>query len=401
MLIFSYKALDNKGSIIKGKLPAGSEAELESKLKQSGLDLIEADKIKEGFLTSMFSSISTKEIIVMCIHFYHLESAGVPILDAIADLRDTSDNPKMREIMMDIYDALKNGQTFSQALEAHPKIFDKIFVGLIKAGERTGDFASIFGHLEHHYKWVDELRSRIKKATYYPIFLLFLMMAVLAMMMTFVIPKLVVFLKQQNIDLPFYTTALIGFSDFFSNYWHVSIALPVFIFVGIRFTYYISEGGAYFFDRMFLNMPIFGPVIRKIEIARFCHFFAITYTSGIGILECLDSAIDVVQNRVMKKTIMEMKQDIIEGKQMTEALSKSQQFPSMVVRMFKVGEDSGNLDDSLENINKFYDEEINDSIDKMVGMLQPTLTIIMGGLMMWITISVFGPIYGSFGEVGK
>jgi type IV pilus assembly protein PilC len=401
MSTFSYKAVDQKGKVVKGKLTATSEAELESKLKQSNLDLVDARQLSDSKLSTMFSTIDLRELVVMCIHLHHLEKAGVPLLDSIADLRDTSENPKMRHLMMDIYDSLRNGKTFSEALEMHPTVFDKIFVGLIKAGERTGNFAEIFGHLEHHYKWVHELRQRIKKATYYPIFLLFLMAAVIGMMMTFVIPKLTVFLKSQNIELPFYTTSLMAFSDFVVGYWQFLIAVPIILYLSLKIAAIVSKPAAYYIDVAWMNMPIIGMVIRKIEIARFCHFFAITYKSGIGILDCLESGVDVVKNRVMREAIARIKFEVSDGRRLTDAIAMSGEFPQLVVRMFKVGEDSGNLDQSLENINEFYDEEVNNSIDGMVGVMQPTLTIMMGGLMMWITIAVFGPIYGSFGAIGK
>ena len=162
-----------------------------------------------------------------------------------------------------------------------------------------------------------------------------------------------------------------------------------------------SQKFAYYLDVATINLPVIGIVIRKIEIARFCHFFAITYKSGIGILECLDSSADVVQNQVIKRAIGRMRKDIMDGRRLTDSLMMTGEFPQLVVRMFKVGEDSGNLDNALKNINLFYDAEINTSVDNMVGVLQPALTLMMGGLMMWITIAVFGPIYGSFGNVGK
>ncbi len=398
MSVYSYKALTIDGETVKGRLPAMNEAELESKLKQSNLDLISCSEVRSTGI-NFFASVQLEEIILVCIHLHHLEEAGVPILDSIADLRDTADNPKLRQIMMDVYDSLKNGKSFSQALEAHPEVFDKIFIGLIKAGERTGNFADVFSHLEHHYKWVMALRAKIKKATYYPIFLLFLMMGVISLMMVFVIPKLTVFLLSQNIDLPFYTTSLIAVSKFVGDYWIFLIATPIILYIIMKFIQKSSPSGAYYIDVMKLNFPITGIVLRKIEIARFCHFFAITYKSGIGILECLDASSDVVKNLVIKQAIGRMRKDIMDGKRLTESLMLTGEFPQLVVRMFKVGEDSGNLDNALKNINLFYDAEINTSVDNMVGVLQPALTIMMGGLMMWITIAVFGPIYGSFGKV--
>lgn len=401
MSLYSYKAVSQKGEVIKGRLTAQSEPELESKLKQSGLDIVSSKVVTESNIMSALSGVSLEEIILICIHLHHLEEAGVPLLDSLSDLRDTSENPKLRQVLMDLYDALKNGATLSQAMGQHPKVFDAIFVGLIKAGERTGNFAEIFGHLEHHYKWVAVLRSKIKKATYYPVFLMFLMTGVVAMMMIFVVPKLTVFLKSQNIALPVYTTALINLSDFVGSYWPFILITPIIIFVIIKVLRWTSKRASFYLDMAILYIPAVGIVIRKIEIARFCHFFAITYKSGIGVLECLQASEDVVQNLVIKKAISRIRDEVMEGNNLTESITRTGAFPSLVTRMFKVGEDSGNLDKSLENINLFYDQEINNAVDGLVGVIQPFLTFVMGGMLMWITLAVFGPIYGSFGNVGK
>ncbi|MFI4984270.1 MAG: type II secretion system F family protein, partial [Rickettsiales bacterium] len=401
MSLYSYRAVNQHGEVIKGKLTAQSEMELETKLKQSGLDIVDSKVVNENSILSAFSGVTLKELILVCIHLHHLEEAGVPLLDSISDLRDTSENPKLRQVLMDLYDSLKNGSTLSLALSKHPAVFDPIFVGLVKAGERTGNFAEIFAHLEQHYKWVGLLRAKIKKATYYPVFLMFLMIAVVAMMMVFVVPKLTVFLKSQNIALPAYTTALINLSDFMASYWEFIVFTPIILFVAIKIACKSSKKASFYRDKVLLFLPAVGNVIRKIEIARFCHFFAITYKSGIGILECLQASEDVVNNLVIKQAIMDIRDDVGKGTNLTQAITNTKEFPSLVTRMFKVGEDSGNLDRSLENINHFYDEEINTAVDALVGVIQPMLTFVMGGMLMWITLAVFGPIYGSFGNVGK
>jgi type IV pilus assembly protein PilC len=282
-------------------------------------------------------------------------------------------------------------------MAGHPKVFDRVFVSLVAAGEKTGSFAEVFGHLEHHLKWLLDIKNKIKKATYYPIFLLFLMSAVIMIMMIFVIPKLTVFLIAQNIPLPFYTKALIATSNFIVYYWYVIIFGPLFFYFLVKFLCWSSISFAYQIDAFLLSVPFFGTVLKKLELSRFCHFFAITYRSGMGILECLDTAGSVVQNLVIRESIDMVRNAVTEGQKLTDALKSTSQFPSLVVRMFKVGEDSGNLDRSLENVNHFYDQEVNDAVNGFVSFLQPILTLVMGGLLMWITLSVFGPVYSSFG----
>lgn len=400
MSFYKYKALTKEGKVVKGSTSASSEGELEAKLKLSNLDLVTSDVVRTSLLTKALNNVSNREVILMCIHFYQLEKAGVPLLDSIGDLRDTADNPVVKEIMMDVYDALRGGKSLSQALGEHPEVFDEVFIGLIKAGEKTGSFVEVFGHLEKHFKWIEGIRKKVKKAVSYPIFLLILMAVVIGLMMTFVIPKLSDFLLSQNIPLPLYSRALIASSNYMVNYWHWFLIAPFSIYIISKLMSMVSKKIALGLDSLKLKIPIIGPIIKKLEISRFCHFLAITYRSGIGILECLDTAQNVVKNLIIKDAINQIKQDISEGKKITEAVVNTNQFPMLVIRMFKVGEESGNLDQALENITSFYDEEVNNSIDNLVGVLQPALTILMGGLMFWITISVFGPIYSNFGNMG-
>jgi type IV pilus assembly protein PilC len=161
----------------------------------------------------------------------------------------------------------------------------------------------------------------------------------------------------------------------------------------------MSEDFAYNVDQFKLLVPYVGPTIQKIDLARFCHFFGIMYKSGLGILECLETANSIVSNRVLRESVAIVKKSVSEGNSITESLRMSNQFPNLVIRMFKVGEDSGNLDVTLENINFFYDREVDDSVSNMVGVIQPALTIVMGGIMMWVSMAIFGPLYNSFSKM--
>jgi type IV pilus assembly protein PilC len=398
MPVYSYSALNVKGRKLRGTMTAANEVDLEDRLSVIGLDLVQNKIVKEA-KTSMFDKVSLQDLIVFCIHIEQLERAGVPILDSIADIRDTSDSPSIKGIMAEVYESIRGGQMLSASLGAHPKIFNNVFVSLVEAGEKSGNLHEIFHHLALHLKWVNHIQAKIKKAIYYPTFLLFLMGGIISLMMLFVIPKLSTFLTAQDFELPMYTKALIATSDFFKNYWYIVFSSPFIIFFGVKFACRVSEDFAYAVDGFKINIPYIGTTMRKIELARFCHFFAIMYKSGIGILECLDTANNVISNKVMRENVVIVKSSVSEGNSLTESLRMSNQFPNLVIRMFKVGEESGNLDVTLENINFFYDREVEDSVSNMVGVIQPALTIVMGGIMMWVTISVFGPLYNSFSKM--
>ena len=395
---YKYKSLNKQGKYINGQLSAANEIDLEKRLEELNLDLIDCKEMATNGLASK-GKISSKELILLCVQLEQLEKAGVPIVESLNDLRDNADTARMKNLMTDINESVRNGSVLSVALATHPETFDEIFVGLVAAGEKTGQLHIIFSHLANHLKWVDLIRSRVKKASTYPIFLLFLMCAIVALMMLFVIPKLANFLSAQSFELPIYTVALIATSNFFQNYWYVVFGVPVILIIFVKAMIASSDDIAYKFDQLKLRLPVFGPLIRKIEMARFCRFFSITYRSGIGILECLDISSNVIKNRVIKESVINARNSVFDGVPLTNSLRATGQFPTLVLRMIKVGEDGGNLDETLENVNFFYDKEVNDSVDRLLGMIQPALTIVLGAMMMWISVAVFGPLYGSFSKM--
>lgn len=399
MPVFTYVAVNEQGGKVRGKITADNEMALDDKLKPLGLEVLEAKLEKKSGGFSLFKKVTTQDLIVFCIHLEQLEGAGVSILDSIADLRDTSENPAFRDLMMQVHEDIKGGLLLSAALAKHPKVFGEVFTSLIKAGEQTGNLEEIFHHLAEHLKWVSELQRKIKKAMYYPVFLLILMSGVIALMMIYVVPKLSEFLLSQNFKLPGYTTALIATSNFVGNYWYAILAFPFVLGVMIKILNAVSKPFAFYFDGFKLLIPFVGRTIRKIELARFCRFFGIMYRSGIGVLECLETANDVVTNRMMKKSTGALKESVEEGNSLTAAMMGSDQFPNLVVRMFKIGEESGQLDKTIENVNFFYDREVRDEVDNMIGVIQPALTLVMGGLMMWVSVAVFGPLYDSLSKM--
>lgn len=398
MPFYSFIALDKTGKKVKGSITALNETDLDKKLKGMELDVIKSN-ITSGKSFGFTNRVSLKDLIFLCIHLEQLERAGVPLLDSLADLRDTSDTLRVKNLMADIYESVEGGSMLSEAMATYPHIFNQVFTGLVGAGEKTGNLADIFAHLAKHMKWVHDIRGKIKKALYYPVFLLFLMMGIIALMMLFVVPKLSSFLLAQNFELPWYTSALIKTSDIFAHYWYLIFGLPVLLYFALNIIIRNSYELARAFDAFLLSLPIIGSVLRKIDLARFTHFFAITFRSGVPMLDCLEIAHDVVKNRIIKESILTARRSVSEGSTLTNALRGTKQFPSLVLRMFKVGEDSGNMEATLANITFFYDREVDDAVNNMVGFVQPALTIVLGGLMLWISIAIFGPLYLSFSQI--
>ena len=400
MANYSYVAISDTGKQFKGTMNANNADDLEYKLSEIGLEILShKESGSASFSLSLSSSLTAKDLILLCTHFEQLDKAGIPVTQAIEDLRDSDDNPKFRDLMQDIYESVKAGKMLSEAMEEHPKIFDEVFVGLVKAGEKTGNLSQSFNYLAEHLKWSDEIKRKTKKAVRYPIFLLVVVFAVTAVMMVVVIPKLSDFLLKQNFDLPFYTKALISFSEVFKVYWQLMIITPIFLIFANKLFYKYNEKYAYVIDKIVLSIPFVGSTLLKIDVARFSQFFLITFKSGIDVMDCFDIVERVVSNRVMKETISDISREVSDGSSISSSLRNSKRFPNLVVRMFEVGERTGNMEDSLQNVKFFYDKEVNDTVDAMVGIIQPALTLIMGGLLLWISLSVFGPLYSSFSNI--
>ena len=399
MANYRYKAINANGTYITGQLVADNPSDLSAMLRNDNLEMVSFKE--ESQKPSLFGGgkIKTKDLIAMFVHLEQMDRAGVQITVSVNDIKDNADSPKIRSLMHEVSESLTKGSLFSQSLAKHPEIFSSVYIGLMSMGEKTGNLANSFASIIDDLKWNMDIKRKTKKATTGPLFGLVMMFLVLGLMTTVVVPKVTGFLLAQDIALPMATTSLIKFSNFFRDYWYVIVlAIPALI-VTLKIANR-SESIAIKIDVLKLKIPIFGKIINKIDAAKFCQFFGMTFKNGLGVLESLDSASSVIKNRAMKHSIVIARQQISDGQSLGKAIQMTGYFPNLVTQMFKIGEETGNMEGALKNINYFYEREINDSIDKVVGMIQPTLTIIMGGMIVWIIIAVFGPIYGSFSQVG-
>ncbi len=398
MYNYNYRAVNDTGRSIKGEMMADNELDLEARLKSLGLDVVHSRELKIK-KNRIGGKVKMKDMIVFCLHMEQLDRAGVPLHESLADARDATDSPRLHNTLASVYEAIKTGELFSEAISKHPKIFDEVFTGLIAAGEKTGNLQESFRNLIEHMKWSSELRSKVKKAIAYPAVLGVVLTGVITILMLFVVPQLITFITTQGFSIPIHTRALIVTSDFFANYWYVVFSVPFMLAFVIAVLRRTSYGFAYKFDAMMLKMPIFGSVIRKINMARFTHFFGVMFNSGIDVLDALKAGRKVVKNKVLQESIDLVYRSVSEGNRITESVRLTGQFPNLVVRMFKIGEESGNLTESLDNINYFYKREVNDSVERMVGLIQPTMTVVMGSIIFWVIAAVFGPLYDSFSKI--
>lgn len=375
-----------------------------TQLRATGLELVDCSVInaKKGVSFGSgpgMSRIKLRDLIQFFVHMEQMQSAGIPLLDCLSDIRDTADNPRLKDMMTDIHREVSEGTSLSEALGKHSKVFTKLHISLIKAGEDTGDLTFAYRQLVKYLKWVDDMRSKIKKATTYPIIVVVVVVLTIVVMMGFVVPQIVGFIKNLDQELPFYTTALIVTSEFFKAYWWAILGMPIGGFFLARVLYKVSDTFAFYMDKLALNMPIMGPILRKITIARYAQTFGALFAAGIDVINALKSARGTVDNIVLLDAMEAVEKYVQTGSPLSEAFNASGEFPSMVVRMIKIGEESGNLAGVLEQVSDFYTKDVDEAITALIAMIEPGLTGILGGMILWIAAGVFGPIYNSFGNI--
>lgn len=400
---YSYRAVNAKGRPIRGVIAAANESDLTTRLEEGGLALVDCKEMSEkagGISSALAKKVRIRDLIQMFVHIEQLQKAGVPLLESLSDVRDTTESPRLRDVMSDVYREVAEGSSLSNAMARHPLVFEKIFISLVGAGEETGNLMNSFAQVIRHLKWTDAMRSKIKKATRYPKILFVVVCGVIWMMMGYVVPQVVGFLKDIGKELPPVTTALIATSEFFGNYGIYLVIGFALIYTFIKVARALSESFRYRTDYIALYTPVMGPLIRKISLAQFCQTFGILFSSGLEILKCLEAAKLTAGNLVLVEALSSVKERVQEGFPLSAAMQRSGEFPNLVVRMVKVGEESGNLTEVLEQVTEFYDKDVNEAIDGMIALIEPAMTVLLGGMILWIAAAVFGPIYDSFGSMG-
>ena len=399
MPLYQYKAIDASGKFITGSLDAGNGNDLELRLEKMEMDLVTFKQKDPGADLFGRNKVGRRDLINFSFYLEQLTRAGVPLLEGLADLRDGEENPTFRDIVTGLIEAIEGGNSFSQALGLYPKIFDEVFVSLIRVGERSGKMSEVLVDITETLKWQDELISKARKIMTYPAVIGSLVLTVIMFMMIFIVPDIMGAIVGLGGKIPLETRMLMATSDFLVNYWYVVISAPFVIYFVIKYMYRTSSKARFRLDGILLRIWVLGPVNEKIKISRFTRYFALMFASGITVLDAINLSKAVVSNTVLEDGIERAWQQISEGSSISEAFKNIGIFPPLVVRMLRVGESSGQMDKSLNNVSYFYDRDINDSIDKMEPVIQTSMMASIGLIVMWLALSVLGPIYDTISTI--
>ncbi|HSS28241.1 MAG TPA: type II secretion system F family protein [Usitatibacter sp.] len=398
MALFAYRAVDADGRISTGNLDAANAIDLELRLRRLGLDLVTFEGVKRS-QAARTRNVTRTELITFCFHLSQLLKAGVNIIEALTDLRDTVDNAGFRQVIASLLEDIEGGQKLSEAMSSHPYCFDGVFVALVRAGEQSGQMTEILDELSENLKWQDEMASQAKKALMYPLLVFVVIIAVIFILMIFLVPQLASTFKSLVPKLPRETEVLVFISNLFVKWWYLMLGIPAIAGIALFITAQTNDRAQRLVAEASLKMPVLGPVRQKIILARFSTYFALLYKAGISVLDCIQICEKIVGNRVMEEGLQRVGRSISEGQGISQAFIATKLFPPLVLRMLRVGESTGGLDTALLNVSYFYNRQVRDSIARMQTLLGPATTVVLGGLIVLILYAIFLPIYDVISKI--
>ncbi len=397
MAQFQYEAKTRTGELRTGVLEADDEAAAGVKLRAQQLTPVKVKK--KGFsLPWGGGSVSTKDLVVFTRQFSTMIDAGLPLVQCLEILSSQNENPAFARILRAVKLDVEGGMTFSDSLAKHPAVFDVLFCNLVKAGEIGGILDTIMQRLAAYIEKNAKLVRQVKSAMTYPIGVLCIAVLVIGIMMVFVIPTFENMFKEFGGQLPELTQMVINLSHFFVNNLFIIIGSIVAFVMGIRY-WLRTPKGRQTFDRVLLQFPVIGPTMRKIAVARFTRTLGTLLASGVPILDALEIVAKSSGNWVIEQGLMAARAKIAEGKNMAEPLAEANVFPSMVVQMIAVGEQTGALDTMLNKIADFYEEEVDVAVAAMTSLLEPIMMVFIGGSVGTMIIAMYLPIFTLAGNV--
>ncbi|HEX6267125.1 MAG TPA: type II secretion system F family protein [Burkholderiales bacterium] len=399
MPLFTYKAVDAQGKSVMGRVEAVNVFDLEQRLARMGLDLVVGGQTTQRTRLIGGRRIARQDLINFCFHLEQLTGAGVPVIEGLVDLRESVENPRFREVVSGRVESIEGGKNLSGSLAEFPEVFSKVFVSLVRSGEQTGKLPAVLKSLTESLKWEDELAAQTRKLMMYPAFVGSIVLLVTFFLMIYLVPQMTGFIRNMGQDIPLQTRMLIVVSAFFVDYWWAVLAAPFAVWGGLKIAMKHNPAIEYAVDRYKLGMPLIGPILRKIILSRFASSFAMMYSSGITVLDAIRSCEEIMGNKPLENALRIAGQQIAEGKNLTAAFADIGLFPPLVIRMLRIGENTGALDTALLNVSYFYNREVRESIGKVQAMIEPALTLVLGAILGWVMLSVLGPVYDAISKM--
>ena len=394
MPVFKYKAINNQGNTVDGTVDAESVKTANDKLKRDGFYPSSIDEIQkeQGGKFSLFQGVSTAELAISTRQFSTLISAGLPLEASLSTLSEQTEDKRLGQVLSQVREKVSEGGSLVNSLKDHKNVFSDIYISIVGAGEASGNLDVVLLRLADFLEKQASLRSKVRSAFVYPIFMFVIGSGVLAFMMTFVIPKITKIFEESQKALPYSTVILINTSNFITEYYYL-----IFIFlVGLTYIvlrYIKTDKGKEQKDRLSLKIPIFGKINRMVILARVTRTLGTLLSSGIPLLDALRIGGEVSGNQVYINSLQNVSENVKEGTSLARPLEQSGVFPPMMTRMIAVGEQTGELEEMLNKVADSYDQQVETTLSALTSLLEPIMIVVMGGIVGFIVFAILLPIF--------
>lgn len=403
MAVFAYRGRNPRGELVQGRLEGADTGAVADHLVNTGITPIDIQVVSSASSSAanvaprsvggMFEPrITLVDLMLFSRQMYTLMKAGVPILRALGGLQESLTNPRLREVVADLRASLDAGRELSSAMRRHPKVFSPFYVSLVRIGETTGQLEPVFLRLYDHLEFEKEVRDRIKSALRYPAFVVVAMVLALAIINIVVIPAFAKVFASFHAELPFVTRIVIGFSEFTVRYWPVMLiaatgAAAAFVF------WKATPKGKYQWDRLKLRVPIAGKIILKATLARFARSLALALKSGVPVVQALSTVSGVVENDFIGQRIEQMRDGVERGESVLRTASVAGIFTPVVMQMIAVGDETGELDDLMQEVAELYEREVDYEVKTLAAQIEPVLIVFLGVMVLILALAVFLPMW--------
>lgn len=413
MAKYTYVARDAAGKRVSATVEGGSKDEILDNLRKENLTVLSVSESAGGAAApaarpgqkaeppkSIWNisiggnapKVTGEMLVIFTRQFATMIGAGIPVLECLNILQEQAEDPGFAAALTQIVDEVRGGSDLSQALSKHPKCFERIYVNMIKAGEASGQLDTILVRLADYLESTEKLKREIKSAMTYPIVSLVMILGITTFLLVFIIPKFTEIFKALRVELPLPTKIVLGISKLMTDYFLQGALIAVGTILLIQF-WKSTDSGAYQWDKLMLRMPVFGELFKKVSLSRFSKTFATLLRAGVPILGALEIVASTAGNKVVEEAVNNARESIRQGETLAKPLGESEIFPPMVVRMIAIGEKSGALEQLLEKISEFYDQQVEAMVESLTALIEPLMIGIMGLLVGGIVLSVFLPIF--------
>ena len=397
--IYEYEAISRGGERVAGRIEADRSNIAAKQLKESGYYVTSIKEVQEkkdlGSVLKASGRVKTKDLTIFSHQFAAMIDAGISLVDALNILYEEAEHPKLKEVIREIQEDIETGSSLSDAMSRHPKVFPELYCQLVRAGETGGVLNTVLNQLAAHYDKQEEINGKVKSALYYPITILVIAVFVVIFLVVKIVPTFVGMFNSSGAALPLPTRILLGASDFLQTYWW-ALLLGIGGLLAIFYSYRQTPSGELQLDKLILKIPVIGNMMQKVILSRFSSTLAILLGSGVDLISSLNIVEDVVGNKVYANALVEARGQVREGVSFSRPLANMPIFPSILVQMVKIGEESGNLEMMLNKVSNFYDREVGNAVEASISLIEPLMIVFLAGVVGFIVISIVLPMFEMF-----